>query len=80
MLFEGTLIKELYAKGSKSEREAVFLELEGGDKMLLFRIGGNPFYDEELLNLIGKEVMIEGILEDNNVYFTAIYPLPSGKQ
>ena len=72
MCFKGTLIQEIYAKGSKSEREGVFLKLEDGKNLLLLRIGGNRYQDEELLSLVGKKVLVEGILEEDNLYFTTV--------
>jgi hypothetical protein len=72
MHFEGMLIKKLYAKSSKSEREAIFLKLENGKELLLLRVGGNRYQDEELLALVEKKVAIEGTLEEDNLYFTTL--------
>ena len=55
----GQVVKKLFAVGSKSEREGVFIATSRGE-FLLRRQGGNPFYDPELVKLVGKKVVCEG--------------------
>jgi hypothetical protein len=61
MKVTGHVIKKLFAAGSKSEREAVILVTDKGEYVLR-RKGGNPFFDEELENLVGKTIKCEGDL------------------
>jgi hypothetical protein len=58
---DGQVIKHLTAKGSKSERRAVYLETEDGS-YILRRRGGNPFFDPVLEKLVGKTIHCKGIL------------------
>jgi hypothetical protein len=73
--FEGLLIKKIYAKDSKSEREAVFLKLDDGRDFLLLRIGGNPYQDKELLVLLGKKVAIDGVIDAGKLFFYTVETL-----
>ena len=59
MEITGFVVKELYAPGSKSEREAVMIRTQEG-QFLLQRVGGNPFKDEVLENLVGKRISGKG--------------------
>lgn len=61
MKLKGHVIKKLFAAGSKSEREAVMLVTDKGEYVLR-RKGGNPFSDETLENLVGKQIRCEGDL------------------
>ena len=61
MQLKGRVTKKLYAAGSKSEREAVMLVTTDGEYVLR-RKGGNPFFDEELEKLVGKEIRCDGDL------------------
>ena len=56
--------KKLYA-GTKSEHEGIVLVTPDGE-FKLRRRGGNPFRDEAIEKLEGKEIEGEGILRDNN--------------
>jgi hypothetical protein len=59
MRFSGKVTKRRWAAGSKSEHEAVCLETD--DKVFkLRRAGGNPFHDEQLEQLVGMHVELEG--------------------
>lgn len=60
MRLRGTVTQRKFAKGSKSEREGVFIETEGGDSFLLQRLEGNPFKDPTLEKLIGKRIEANG--------------------
>jgi hypothetical protein len=61
MQLNGSVIRKLFAAGSKSEREAVILVTEGGE-YILRRKGGNPFFDEALEELVGKRIVCRGDL------------------
>jgi len=55
----GQVVKGDFAKGSKSEREAIYLNSEKG-RYILRRQGGNPFYDPELEKLVGRTIRGHG--------------------
>ncbi len=57
----GRVTRGLYAQGSKSEREAVFLETESG-RYVLRRKTGPAFGDIELEQYVGLEVICDGFL------------------
>ena len=61
MEISGTVIKEMFGEGSKSERAAVMLDT-GEAKYVLRRQGGNPFSDPVLDDLVGKTIRGEGNL------------------
>lgn len=63
---DGRVVKHLAAAGSKSERQAVFLETEDGSYLLRLR-SGNPFFDPELERLVGKTIHCKGILTENTL-------------
>ena len=66
MEYVGKVLKKLYSPGSKSEREAVMVRIDGRE-FLLRRRDGNPFYDESLNELVGKTIRGEGELISTNV-------------
>ena len=59
MEISGRVIKEVVAKGSKSERPAVILDT-GKKRYVLRRIGANPFEDATLDKLVGKTITATG--------------------
>jgi len=61
--FKGQVVKRPFAMGSKSEREALFLETKG-DRYLLRQMGGNPYQDPELEKLVGKTIKAVGEIDD----------------
>lgn len=61
MQITGHVTKKLFAAGSKSEREAVVLVTDEGE-FVLRRKGGNPFFDSQLEDLVGKTIRCEGDL------------------
>ncbi len=63
---DGCVIKHLTAKGSKSERRAVYLETKNGSYVLRRR-GGNPFFDPVLEKLVGKTIRCKGILTEHTL-------------
>lgn len=62
----GQVTKHLAAAGSKSERQATFLETDQGT-YLLRRRGGNPFSDPKLDDLVGKRIRCKGILTEHTL-------------
>ena len=57
----GKVILGKFGKGSKSEHDAVYLDI-GEKQYRLKRKGGNPFHDPTLHKLIGKEIKAMGRL------------------
>jgi hypothetical protein len=76
MKLKGKVVEGTFSKGSKSEHNAVYLDT-GENKYRLKRMGGNPFFDETLHNLIGKTIEAEGNLTD---YFFEITNDPNELQ
>ena len=66
MEITGFVVKELYAPGSKSEREAVMICTHEG-KFLLQRVGGNAYQDETLERLVGKKIKGTGKKTDVSI-------------
>lgn len=64
MVFSGKVVKKTVAPGSKSEREAVVLVTESSEYVLR-RQGGNPFCDEQLNQLVGKQICCQGKQHQN---------------
>ena len=61
--FVGKVTKKLFGKGTKSEYEALYLGT-AKEQYVLRRQGGNPFFDPELQELVGKKVCCKGFVED----------------
>ena len=57
----GLVVKEPFAKGSKSERDAVLL-LADDRRYVLRRQGGNAFSDPALDALVGKTIRGTGLI------------------
>ena len=55
----GSVVVKAFAEGSKSEHDAVCLQTIGGT-FVLRRVGGNPFNDEVLRDLVGKRITSHG--------------------
>lgn len=62
MTLTGQVVKQLVARGSKSEHEAVLLEVSDGKHYLLRRLGGNAFRDPVLDDLVAKRITCQGDL------------------
>lgn len=62
----GQVVKHLTAKGSKSERQATFLETEDGTYVLRRR-GGNPFFDPVIEELVGRTIHCKGVLTEHSL-------------
>lgn len=77
MKLRGHVTKKLLNQGTKSEHEGlVILAPEGEFK--LRRQGGNPFWDETLSSLEGREVEGEGILRKGQFIMSKWKTLGSG--
>jgi hypothetical protein len=59
----GKVVLKKFGEGSKSEHDAVCLQTNKGD-FVLRRVGGNPFHDEVLHSLVGKQVVASGLVEN----------------
>lgn len=70
MQFTGHVIKKPFATGSKSARDAVLLATDQGEYVLR-RQGGNPFHDESLEQLVGKQIVAEGVLTGYTLLLTS---------
>lgn len=76
MTFNGTVVKKLFARGSKSEHEAVCLVTDQGE-FVLRRQGGNPFSDPELDKLVGKQIRCEGQVVGYTLIISALTEVKS---
>jgi hypothetical protein len=57
----GRVTQALYGKGTKSERQAVFIETANA-RYILRRKTGSAFGDTELMQYVGHEVKCDGFL------------------
>jgi hypothetical protein len=57
---EGRAASETVHRGTASEHEGVVVTTLDGEKLVLERVGGNPFEDGDTQVLIGHEVAVEG--------------------
>ena len=55
----GSVVVKVFAEGSKSEHNAVCLQTTKGS-FVLRRVGGNPFNDDVLRDLVGKRITSRG--------------------
>ena len=62
MTLTGQVVKRPIALGSKSEHEAVMLEVADGQQFVLRRLGGNAFRDPVLDDLVTKRITGQGDL------------------
>ena len=60
----GKVVKKTFGKNSKSEHQAIYLEISECSYQLR-RMGGNAFSDPELNKLVGKNITAIGILTGN---------------
>ena len=64
----GRVIKKKVAASSKSERDAVLVQTDRGE-YILRRVGGHPFHDPVLEELVGKYVRFRGTLHGSTLVF-----------
>lgn len=62
----GLVVTDEYGKGSKSERDAFFLET-ASDRFILRRKTGPVFGDVELQQYLGQQVECDGFLSGNTL-------------
>ena len=62
MTLTGQVLKLPFAQGTKSERDAVLLEVSDGTQYVLRRLGGNAFRDPVLDDLVEKHISCRGDL------------------
>ena len=58
----GHVMQGAYGKGSKSEREAIFIETPEAQRYLLRRKTGPAFGDAELTRYIGHQIKCDGFV------------------
>ena len=58
----GRVTKDVYGKGSKSERKAIFIETADARRYILRRKSGPAFGGTELTQYIGHNVECDGFL------------------
>ena len=63
MVISGKVVQKKFAKGSKSESKAIYIQTKDAE-YLLRKVGDNPFENKGLLPFIGKNVKAEGSLSD----------------
>lgn len=69
---EGTLGRELVRQGTGSEHEAWVLETKAHGRLLLKKLGANPFELGKPPGPLGCTLVVEGYLRDNELrYATA---------
>ena len=69
MQIKGRVIREVAAKGSKSERAAIILDT-GKKQYVLRRPGENPYSDPTLDELVGKDISATGNVNGNTLFLT----------
>lgn len=72
----GKVESQLVRRGTASEHQAVVLVTEQGERVILQRIGGNPFDDSETRILVGHRVEVEGYRVGDILRFTKVRQLP----
>ena len=65
----GRALQERVRKGTGSEHDAVVLENETGERLILVRLGGNPFADAQTQRLAGHEVEVKGYRVGNELRY-----------
>jgi hypothetical protein len=75
MKIRGHVTKRNLYTGTKSEHEGLVLVTPEGEYKLR-RQGGNPFWDESLAPLEGKEIQCEGLLRGNQLIMTRWSVIP----
>lgn len=61
--------------GTASAHTAPVLVTATGERLVLVRLGGNPFQDAPALNLDGRRVEVQGFRLGNELRFTVMTPL-----
>ncbi|MEX2282230.1 MAG: hypothetical protein WEE89_07080 [Gemmatimonadota bacterium] len=72
----GKVVSGPFAAGSKSEREAIYLEADDGQRYVLRRAGANAFDDGTLEPLLGQQVICRGKIIGYTLLADSIEPVP----
>lgn len=70
MQLRGKVVRQLFGRGTKSEHDAVMLATPQGTYRLR-RVGGNPFSDPELDQLVGREIVCQGQIHQGTVLMSS---------
>jgi hypothetical protein len=76
MQITGKVVSGPFGTGSKSEREAIYLEAEDGQRYVLRRAGANAFADPMLEPLLGRQVICQGKIVGYTLLADSIEPAP----
>ena len=71
----GVVVRGSFGKGSKSEREAIYIETPGG-RFVLRRKGGPSFGDRSLEKYVGKRVTCAGFIVGYSLLAERLKVLP----
>lgn len=66
----GNVIVKRVLVGTASEHDGVVLETNGGEELLLQRIGGTPFRDPLTREMVGQRVRVKGVRVGHLFRFT----------
>ncbi len=67
---EGHVEPSRVLRGTASEHTGVVLTTEEGEKLILQRVGANPFQDADTQDLCGQDVSLEGFRLGNIFRYT----------
>jgi hypothetical protein len=70
----GTVVRAPFGAGSKSEREAIWLDT-GAERLVLRRKDGPTFGDQSLEKYVGKRVTCDGFLVGYSLLADRIEPV-----
>ena len=70
----GTVGRSAFGTGSKSERAAVYLDTDEGERYVLRLAGGNAFHDPALEPYIGQRVVCHGTITGYTFLADSIEP------
>ncbi len=79
MEFRGTVVRRKYGAGTKSEHDAVMLVTDDAAYRLR-RVGGNPFRDPDLDQMVGQKIVCEGTLHQGTVLMTSWSPVTEAEE
>jgi hypothetical protein len=71
---EGRCLAAPVRRGTASEHKGILLETPDGERLLLVRIGGNPFEDPQTASFAGTNVVVEGYRVGNELRYVSIEP------
>jgi hypothetical protein len=74
MTYSGAVIRKPIAAGSKSAHAAVILDT-GSEQFVLRRVGGNPFSDPTLEQLVGQKITFDGSVRGYTLFVDRWQPL-----